>query len=260
MTGQVRRASTALGLLALLLPGCMGWVNPIAKPAPQFQQYCEQIPAPCRQAVYVVFVNGADPLGCGNLSGVRQYLNGLGFVKSYYAQLYHEDCLLQELRRAHEEHADAKFAIIGFEYGANAARQLAYKAVEAGIAIDLVVLLQPKGLAPQVNVARPSLPRLITIQSGKESLDDPSLQQGEIVAVSSSTRYGVPTNAHTLEMLTTELTHLALRVPVIGPVGEAFPTILDDAPPTPRPLTAFKPAPPDEWDFLKPVSLKKSEK
>ena len=145
MTGQVRRLLAALSLVTL--PGCLSYFNSIPEPPLECKRTCEQIPVPCRQKVYVVLMNGVDPFCCGNLKGVRDYLNQLGFVKTYYGQIYHEWCLLDELRTIRDEQPDARIAIVGFELAAGPAESLARKASAEGIPVDLVVLLQPKRLS-----------------------------------------------------------------------------------------------------------------
>lgn len=259
MRGPTRRALTALGLITLLTPGCLSVLNPVPDPLAEARQACDSLPITSRHQVYVVLVNGADPLCCGNLQGVREYLGTLGFVKSYHAQLYHEACLIKELRDVQAEHPDARFAVVGFEYGALPARNLARRAAEEGLPIDLLVYLQPKGLKPDAGFTTSAIRRLITIHAGSGDLLQANLQMGETVNVPCISRYGVPTHPDTLAVLATELTHLAASIPVIAPVVEPFPSVLDDPAPTPRPIIIQPTSKTDDWDFLKPLS-KRQEK
>ena len=252
MTRQIRRLPAALGLL--LLPGCLSCLNPIPLPPCELKQTCEQIPSPCRARVYVVLINGADPFCCGNLSGVGEYLGGLGFVKIFYAQMYHDDCMMKELRVIHEDQPEARFAIVGFEHGSSNARKIATLASNEGLPVDLLVYLQPKGLSESSGVWQPNVRRQITIQAERSWSQDPALQEGEIVAVPSRSRYGVPTHSITLDLLATELTHLSMSIPFQRQEGEAFPSMLEDPAPTPRPIISRLTEKPDDWDFLKPVS------
>jgi hypothetical protein len=255
MIGRSRQFFGLLGLTALLsLPGCLSCFNPVPDPSCETKQFCEQLPAPCRNGVYVVLLNGVDPLECGNISGVRDYLNGLGFVKTYYGQLYHEGCLLKELQAVHAEHPEAKFAIIGYEFGALSARNLARKAEYQDLPIDLLVYIQPKGLETFPDVAESNVGRRITIRGYKESSSDSSSEDGETISVPSYFRYAVPTNAATLEALSNELTSVALSVAIPAASMESFPRLLDDPAPNPRPIVKRKPEPVDDWDFLKPAS------
>jgi hypothetical protein len=253
MTGQVRRVAFAVSLLALGLPGCLSFVNHCPKPANETRDQCKELPLTACQNVYVVLVNGVDPLCLGNLKGLRDYLGSLGFTKTYYAQFYHEHCLLAELRQVHQEHPEARFAIVGFEYGASPADKLARKAVDEGLPIDLLVYLQPKMLSAEAGTAS-TAHRAITIQTGADEANPSNLSANETVGVSCFSRYGVPTHPKTLQLLANELVHLAANIPVNEPIYNAFPTILDDPAPSPRPIVVRKNQNPDEWDFLKPVS------
>lgn len=257
MTGQVRRSIIACGLFATLLPGCLTCLNPVAKPASEFREACEQIPTCSRSRVYVVLINGVDPLCCANLQGVREYLNELGFVKSFYAQIYHDQCLLDELRAIREEQPEARFAIVGFDHGAVTARKLADKAANEGLGIDLLVLMQPKCLIPTHTVASAAIGKTIVFQSGTCDWKGLGIDEGDVVQVPCSNRFGVPTHPITLSMLTEELTSLAENVPVEATVSEAFPPMSDDPAPSPRPIANRPASGVDQWDFLKPVSRRK---
>jgi len=257
MTGQTCRSWVTLAACTLLLPGCLSAFNPVAAPAPEVRQTCDSLPLPSRNRVHVVLVNGVDPLCCGNLHGVREQIVELGFGRTYYAQFYHEASLFKELQAAHARDPHAKIAIVGFEYGAQAARNLARRASEQGITTDLLLLLQPKGLRYDPALEGGDIRRHITIRTGKDELTNLGLETGEIFDLPCFNRYGVPTHPNTLRILTTELTHLAMNVPVIDPVVTPFPSMLDDPAPSPRPITISDGKTHDEWDFLKPVSRRK---
>src|SRR5271166_4331143 len=207
MSARVSRLRGALGCVALLLPGCLSCFNPIPDLPPEIQQKCQSVGPYCRNNVYVILVNGIDPLCCGNLKGVRDYLNSLGFVKCYYAQLYHEGCLLEELREIRDVHPEARFAIVGFECGAGPAKTLARKASEEGLSVDLLMLLQPKNLLGDLNAALPAIPRVVAVRAGNSE----SMGLGDVaesVRVACTTHYGVPTHPVTLQRLADELSQL----------------------------------------------------
>src|SRR5439155_11479436 len=91
--------------------------------------------------VHVFLIHGMDPLDFANLSGVRDYIQSLGFIKTHYGQLYHLWEFKKELRRVHEEDPEARFVLIGFSFGANMVRELANAVKQDGIVIDLLVYL-----------------------------------------------------------------------------------------------------------------------
>src|SRR6516164_2582567 len=73
----LRTTRVALAAAALLLlgpAGCMSFLHPVDRPAPEQLACCEQLPTACRQQVYVFFIHGVDPLDYANLSGVRDYV------------------------------------------------------------------------------------------------------------------------------------------------------------------------------------------
>src|SRR5437763_11677820 len=79
-------------LLALTLlgsTGCLSFCHPIDPIAPEQAAPAQALPEACRHHVYVFFIHGLDPLDFANLSGVRDYVQSLGFIKTYYGQLYH---------------------------------------------------------------------------------------------------------------------------------------------------------------------------
>gem|GEM_PF-1017315 len=260
MFGQTCRSMLLLSGCMFVLPGCMHVFNSVPSPLPDSVRACADIPAISRQNVCVIMVNGADPLCCGNLSGVRDHLKELGFVRTYFAQFYHESCLWRELRDSHACNPNLKFVIVGFEYGAGPARSLAMRASDAGIPIDLLVLIEPKGLRNiAVNPVDFTRHRNVTITCARHSLDQSDLDNSEIITVPCMSRYGVPTHPTTLDLLAGELKTLAMAVPIVEPVVVPFPSMLDDPAPPPRPVTKKNDdAGSDEWDFLKPVSRKKS--
>ncbi len=249
---MARRSLTALGLAALLLPGCLSFVNSCPKPPPDQRDLCKQLPTPSCEGVYVVLMNGADPFQCSNLQGVREYLATLGFAKSFYAQLYHESYLIDELQEVKREHPNAHFVAVGFEYGAAPACSLANHMAEKGIPLDLLVYLQPKGLSAE-NGGDITSCRTLTIRSIGSATVNSSTPENVVIEVDSSTRYGVPTHPETLTRLAFELTQLAMNVPVIAPIPET----LEDPAPTPRPIKFANNDRLDEWDFLKPGSRQK---
>jgi hypothetical protein len=253
MIGQWTRALGGLVVATLLTPGCLSVLNHVAEPTLETLAACDSVSPLAKNSVYVVLVNGIDPLECGNLSGVRDQLNALGFVKTYYAQVYHEKCLIEELKAVHAERPDARFAIVGFEYGALPARGLALKATAEGLPVDLVVYLQPKGGWMGGSGAE-GVARTIAIRAGHAASIAAPVENSDIVDVPCFSRYGVPTHPNTLALLATELTRLASGIAVPTPTFEPFPTLLDDPAPPPRPVVEQPGAPTDEWDFLKPTA------
>src|SRR5438034_10131305 len=82
--------------------GCLGFLHPVDMPyAKQLTEPCQSVPRCCRDHVYIFMVNGLDPWNYGNLTGVRDYIQELGFNKTYYGQVYHVWWFNAEIRRIH---------------------------------------------------------------------------------------------------------------------------------------------------------------
>ena len=135
----------ALGLPALLLllaqTGCLSFCHPIEPPSPEVFTACKELPQPCRNHVYVFFIHGMDPLDFCDLSGVRDYVQSLGFIKTYYGQLYHTWYFTDEIRKVHQRDPEARFALVGFSFGANMVRNVANAVRADGVNVDLIVYL-----------------------------------------------------------------------------------------------------------------------
>src|SRR5262249_60003608 len=100
---------------------------------------CREAPKCARDHVYIFMINGLDPVDYSNMTGVRHYLNELGFQKTYYGQLYHTPYFDNEVRKIHQADPDAHFVLIGFSFGANMVRSIAQGVKREGIQIDLLV-------------------------------------------------------------------------------------------------------------------------
>jgi hypothetical protein len=249
---QILRYSVlAAGLFTA--PGCLSFVHPVAPPEPGLTEPCGEIPQECKSHVYVFLVNGLDPGNCANLNGLRDYIQSLGFTKTYYGQLYHAWYFDDELHRLHHEDPEARFVLIGFSFGANVVCAMANSAKEENIPIDLLVYAGGNTLE-NTEYCHPSNAMHITnILASGCIWNGTELDGAEELRVPDVHHFGSPCHAATVEMLLRELPVVAARVPVIvkAPAPPRFP---DEEAPTPRPVTRAPDGPADDWDFLKPVS------
>ncbi len=231
-----------LGALLVGVSGCLSCLNPVSPPDAALVEPCHELPKYCRDHVYVFFLNGIDPVNYGNLTGIREYVESLGFRKTYYGQLYHASYFADEIERIHKEESDAHFVLVGFGRGTRKIRAVAERVQSSGVSIDLLVYLDAK-LPPEVgSEAGPVLGYF---------------QEGQLVDVSDSqTRqnlwlFGNPTSRRTVELVGQELVHIASKIP---PVEPAQPEVLPfpNEEPTPKPVKRQVPSRNGEWDFLKP--------
>jgi hypothetical protein len=245
-----RTTRVALAAAALLLfgpAGCMSFLHPVDRPAPEQLAGCEQLPKACRQQVYVFFIHGVDPLDYANLSGVRDYVQSLGFIKTYYGQLYHTSYFTDEIRKVHAREPEARFALVGFSFGANMVRNIANAVRDEGIAIDLVVYLGGNTLTNAEEDRPANVQRIVNVLATGWVWNGATMDNAENINYDNVWHFGSPTHPHTLDVLARELTDVAARVPYVERVpGPA------QAGPTTRPVVPQTSAKRDEWDFLLP--------
>src|SRR5262245_17456352 len=130
--GRWRRGLGTLWLAAGLAAtsGCLSFVHPIDPACPELAEPCRMLPKCARDHVHILFVHGMDPADCANLTGVRDYVQSLGFQKTYYGQLYHTNQFKTLVRDIHQKDCDARFVLVGFSFGANMVRTIAQAAGE----------------------------------------------------------------------------------------------------------------------------------
>ena len=239
MTPQGRWQRT-LGLclmaaVGLAAPGCLGFLHPVEPLAPETRTACKVYPSCCRDHVYVFLIHGMDPLDYANLEGLRDYIDGLGFHKTYFGQMYHTRKFEKEMRRIHAEDPDSRFVLIGFSFGANMVRYLANSAKGDGIPIDLLVYFGGNTLKNEPYDQPDNAARIVNILASGAIWNGAWMDRAENVHETDVYHFGTPSHPYSVELLTHELAEVASHVAVV-----------EDGPPPPPSE--------GEWDFLKPVS------
>jgi hypothetical protein len=224
-----------LAAAGLAAPGCMGCLHPVEPLTPETRTACKAYPSCCRDHVYVILIHGMDPLDYANLQGVRDYVQELGFRKTFYGQCYHTAKFAKEMHRIHAEDPDSRFVLIGFSFGANMARYLANVAKDDGIPIDLLVYFGGNTLKNEAYDQPDNVARVVNILASGAIWNGAWMDRAENIHEPDVYHFGTPSHPYSVELLTHELGEVASRVPVV-----------EDGPPPP-------PAE-GEWDFLKPVS------
>jgi len=222
------------------LGGCCSCLNPVDAPPETAIRSGRELPKYCRDHVYVFFLNGLDPINYGNLSGMREYVDTLGFHKTYFGQVYHVGYFADEIQHIHKEEPDAHFVLVGFGCGARKIRCLADRVNAEGIGVDLMVYLDGK------------LPEGMGLENGPVV---GSFRDGGLTPTNANPNlwlFANPTNPKTVEMLALQLMHIASTIPAVEPAGpEQLPAPAEE--PTPRPVKRQVPSQNGEWDFLKPA-------
>jgi hypothetical protein len=238
----------------LMLPaGCMSYLNPVHTLPPQQTAFCADVPKCARNHVYIFFVHGTDPLDCANLRGVRDYAQSIGFIKTYYGQFYHKSYFIQEICRLHKEDPDARFALVGFSFGANMVRDICHAVEPEGVTIDLLLYLGGNTLKNVPEDRPANATQIVNILACGCIWNGDTLDNAINITYPDVYHFGSPTHVRTLTLLAEELTKSACRVPVVETV---LPPAEEEAP-RPRPVKPDSSRyEPDEWDFLKPWDAK----
>jgi hypothetical protein len=243
-----------LGLGLAALTGCLGFLHPCAPPKAEIAQPCLALPKCCRGHVYVFLMNGLDPMNYGNLTGLRDYLQALGFCKTYYGQLYHVWWFEKEIRRLHQEDPDSHFVLIGFSLGCNMVHDIAVAMKADGISIDLLVFLSGNHpVAPMPHERPDNVGKVVNLLASGVMATRGQRDWADNIRLTSTWHFGSPTHPTTLDLLTQELAVITQSVPVAEPLEMGKPKI-DDVAPTPRPITARGSGAKAGWDFLKPTA------
>ncbi len=232
---------------ALAASGCASCLHPVAPP-PDACAQAAALPQACRNHVYVFLIDGPDPFDFANLGGVRQALIGMGYIKVYCGEYWHSGYFRGEICRIHREDPSARFVVMGFSLGANAARDVADGVRDDGAPIDLLLYCGGVGLSGDPASRPDNVGRVVSIMGQGVDAAGPALDGADNFRFSDTSHFGSPTNPYTIDLLVRQLTASASDVPLtdLGPEGIVGP---EHAPPA---VGREQPAR-DEWDFLKPT-------
>src|SRR5262249_4990025 len=158
-------------------------------------------------------IHGMDPADAANLSGVCQYVQDLGFQKTYYGQLYHTHQFKTALREIHQQDCEARFVLVGFSFGANMVRNMALAAKEEGMRIDLLVYLGGNTLKDVPRDQPDNVARVVNILAQGCIWNGATLQRAENVQVLGRWHFGSPSHPFTLQVLAQDLAEIASEVP-----------------------------------------------
>jgi hypothetical protein len=234
-------------LTVALLPaltGCLHFAHPVPPVALEDWRPADDLTPESKNCVYVFLFNGHDPLGYCNMAGIRNYLHDIGFVKTYYGQAAHLSYFAAKMRELNRHCPESRFVIVGFDYGAETAQDLAVEAKKAGIPIELLVYLEPQGTVP---VYDPLANQVFTVR-GKGPLFGSTdvIGAGDEVILEGISKAHVPTHPETLALLERELTLLAMTIGFPPHIVEE-PKPLVDPIPAPREKNPRPKAIPPVW-------------
>jgi hypothetical protein len=239
-----RRAATVLFAILPALAGCTHFVH--KPPCAEFERRPSDAAAQeSKSCVYVFLIDPLDPFAGGDLSPVCEQLHKFGFGKTFHGQSVHVSYFAEKMRSISGHCGSAKFVVIGYRGGADAARELTDRATAEGLPVVRTILLEPDGaFATDPDAATPTFVVTADELTAEDAAKSP--ESDHVV-----NRSEVPTHPRTLALIERELTLVALGIPPL-PRPEATKVLL--VPPMPAPRdTPAKPQPlPEEWQFLRP--------
>jgi hypothetical protein len=232
------RPLAVLGLLgASSICGCMPGNYLCSTPTPhgEVATACQTLPPCQRNRVHVFLVNGLDPCGMGKLYVTRDYVQRLGFEKTYLGQLYASGGFEDKIRHLYAEHPDTHFVLIGFGYGANLVKCMANDLRKDGITVDLLVYLAGDTLENTPEYRPENVVRIVNVTGqgcvwnmGGFIYEGVDIDNADNLRLKKAGHYDVPTNLQTLDLLTCRLGEVAARagtLPLpVGP-GPALPEV-----------------------------------
>jgi pimeloyl-ACP methyl ester carboxylesterase len=257
MLGKRRLYRLGLFGLALLMgagTGCLQFCHPIDPLPPEELHDTFQVPVGCKNRVYVFLLQGVDPLDSANMSGLQEYLHSIGYIKTYFGQPFHAFYYEKAILAIHQREPNARFALVGFSYGAGLVRDLARDLGKKGVGVDLLVYVDGARLNAPELTRPPNVAKVVNILAFDRS-EDSKIEGAENIRHENVWHYGTVAHPDTLRMLVRELAEIALRVPLTTYLPAAPPA--DGVLPAPRPMPEMLPPPTPsarrgEWDYLRP--------
>ena len=229
---------------AAAAPGCTSSFHGAAEPLPP-DPVVDGAAAAGKGCVFVFFLNDPDPLDAGDLVGCRKWLNAQGYVKTYSGYPCHRSWFAERVRTIHHHCPAARFVLIGYAKGADAARLLALDVAATGVTPDLLVYLEPKKLTPG---PPPPAWKVLTIRGSSDFGTRDLEASGQRLVIPDVHASDVPTHPMTRDAFLRELNFIAVTVPVFRLQPTAVP--LTDPIPPPRDVLPAPAAVPPEWKFL----------
>lgn len=240
-----RRRLIAAFLAALpAFTGCMHFVHKSPEVDEFARRPADDVPDESKSCVFVFLIDPLNPIVTANTTGLRDYIQSLGFGKTYYGQSCHASYFLEKMQQFRNRSESARFVVIGYDSGADTAFALVQSAGANGIAIDRAILLAPQAddTTPEVD----SMTKCFVVRA--DELVEPSPHDDAPTRVRKS---DVPTHPKVLTLVERELILVAQTVP--PPKRPDAPKVVL-TPPIPAPRdTQAKPKPlAEEWQFLRP--------
>jgi hypothetical protein len=181
--------------------GCVSCCDKSYKTAREHGPECD-LPLPCRNQVYVFMIHGCTPTCDGGLETLRQRLAESGFAKVGVGEFASAPCIHCEIMKIHKCEPDAKFVLLGYDFGAAAAECLGRELSDKGVPIEGIVLLDP------LACGQPCGGRRLLVTSGTTLSTAPYTDR---LVVSDANHYKLPAHPRTAAAIIEMLKDIAAR-------------------------------------------------
>jgi hypothetical protein len=199
MGGQ-RWVPGAVAAVVFASTGCVSCADKCYRKGIENAAECEQTAA-CRKHLYVYMIHGVTPSTDCGLEALQYKLSACGFAKIGVGECASAPLLYFEIKHTLKCDPDARFVLVGYDFGAAAAVCLARELGAKGVPVEALVLLDPLACgAPGV--------RTLVITSGTTTTSVPCTEH---VVVSDAGHFKLPAHPRTAEAITDLLKDVAVR-------------------------------------------------
>jgi len=162
-------------------------------------------PVDLRSQVHVFVINGFDPFHYADVPGLADYIRGLGYEHVYYSELIAATSLQEQIEQTKLRNPNARIVLIGYSFGANAARNLTHNLGEQGIHVDLLVYLNGNTLRNTPYDRPANAKRVVNILAWGVLLDGAQLDNAENIEIPDAWHFNTPKHPVTLDLIQREL-------------------------------------------------------
>jgi hypothetical protein len=145
MAGSTRRtrlfAGAVFSSLSFGILGCFSNYNPVQPPPPEVVARCQGLPDCCRRHLYIVVINGFDPIEVTNAVGMAHFLEHAGFPNVYYTSQWQSHKYLDRICEIKATDPQARIAVVAYSMGVCYARKLARRLKERDVTLDMLICM-----------------------------------------------------------------------------------------------------------------------
>lgn len=237
---MLRRAG--LGCLLILCglgTGCSCHLTAVPPVDEDIREACTAVAVDSRCHLNLFFLRGCDPLDCADVQALKETMQALGFPRAWCGHQFHVKAFKKEIARIWHDDPKARFVLVGYGSGVDAAAELARALAAQDIGVELLFGLGRRVTCPG------SVHRQVTIVPCGAKGDG-----REVFEVPVGKAVDLAMHPETIEMLARECFGIAGGIPSVIDLPKMY---TPEHEPTPRPVMPRAAQKRDEWDFLLPA-------